>query len=81
MERAVKGISWNVIGHIFWPYFLLWNLQSQYSLSWNLKMLHFLMWNHGGGGFSAEFRAGVCRPQFQSVSVGKTNFCENNTLG
>ena len=26
--------------------------------------------NDGGGGFSAKFRAGVCRPQFQNGTVG-----------
>ena len=34
----------------------------------------------GGGGFSAKFRLEGGRPQFQNVTVGSTNFCENDTL-
>ena len=28
-----------------------------------------------------KLRVGVCRPQFQNVTVGWTNFCSNDTLG
>ena len=54
------------------------NLKTFYN--WFLHLSFDVMTSRGGGRFSAKFRVGVCCPQFQNGTVGKTNFCENDSL-